>query len=600
MKWKWIAVSLVTMVAVLPARPQGTPFATGLQAPAKIAFTSHHNLVVAEAGTTADNSGRVSLIDRATGTRRTLIDRLPSALNHAENPPAPSGPSGVAVQDRMVYVTIGSGNSTSIGPLAGTEQVTKDPASPLFATLLSFESSVPLDVTSGGFQLGAQDDEKLSHGTVIVLRNAVGETLTARRVADFPKWTAAPRLDYPENVQAGNPFGVVAQGQTLYVVDASQNVVRRVDANSGATTTLTTFGAMLNPTPVGPPMIDPVPDSIHLRGGNLVVTTLTGFPFPAGGANVLAINPNGGIVTPLVANLTTAIDTAPLGDAPSDPLLVLEFSSDMLAGAPGRLRLATPGVGLKTIADNLPTPTSLVADAGTGEVFITHIFAGTITRVEAASSLPRLTPTAIVPVVASLPGAFGSRFTTRMQLANPYSFSIFGKLLVHPGNTTMPYTLAPFATQTIENLIPSGAGSVDILGEAPAIVTTLSEATSMARLEVPTVRPADAIGAGMRGVLITPADPSRQRFNVGIRTLGAGATITMRAYSASSVVATSTRTFGPDFFQQFGFAELFGAAPAATQTLTFEVTSGSAIVYGATVDNTTGAMSLQLAHAVAE
>ncbi|HWW60654.1 MAG TPA: ScyD/ScyE family protein, partial [Thermoanaerobaculia bacterium] len=601
MNKKVIAAFIFAIVAAVPARPQGPPFVAGLQLPSRIAFTRHGNLVVAEAGTPANNTGRVSLVNRATASRRTLIDGLPSGISHAEEPGSPSGPSGVAVQDRTIYLTIGSGDAVLPGPAPGSEQRNATVASPILASLLSMQSSAPLDVTAGGFTLNAADHATLKSGLPVTLHNSADETLTVRLVADFPDFTEEPRPDFAANVRAGNPFGVVAQGQTLYVVDASQNVVRKVDANTGAFTTISTIGKVANPTPVGPPVIDPVPDSIHLRGNDLVVTTLTGFPFPAGKASVLKIDPANGAVATLVSGLTSSIDVAPLGNGANDPLLVLEFSTNMLAGAAGRLRLVTPDGTSTTIAEGLPTPTSMAVDATTGDVFITHIFPGFITRINAAAKLPPAAPTAVVPVVASLAGAFGSHFDTAMQISNPYPFAIAGRIVVHPlgasgsaADASTPYALAPFATQRIDTLITNGAGSADVLaevGESPVIVTTLTETGSMNRVQIPAVDPEDAITAGMHGTLITPPDPSRQRFNVGIRTLSGGATLTMRVHDSSGVVISSvTRSFAPDYFVQFSFAQLFGASAGASQAVTFDVESGSAIVYGAAVDNINGAM----------
>ena len=118
----------------------------------------------------------------------------------------------------------------------------------------------------------------------------------------------------------------------------------------------------------------------------------------------------------------------------------------------------------------------------------------------------------------------------------------------------------------------------------------------MNRLSVPAVSPDDAIDAGTSGTLVTPADPSRQRFNIGVRTLAGGATIAIALHDSSGILlASRTRSFDANFFQQFSFAELLGRPPGANQSIAFEVVSGSAIVYGSSVDNTTGAMSLQLA-----
>jgi hypothetical protein len=611
MNRKLIAVCAFAVLSAVPVRPQGPPFVAGLQLPSKLAFTRHRNLIVAESGTPSNNSGRISLIDRATATRRTLVEGLPSGISHAEEPGSPSGPSGLAVQDRMIYVTIGTGDAVLPGPAPGTEQANPSLSSPILASLLSLQSSAPLDVAKGGFVLSMADHATLKSGAAVTLHNSAGEELVVRLVADFPDYTAEPRPDFPANVRAGNPFGVALQGQTLYVVDASQNLIRRVDANTGETTTLAAIGKVPNPTPVGAPVIDPVPDSIHLRGSDLVVTTLTGFPFPAGSASVLNVGTAGGATTTLLAGLTSAIDAVPLGHGAGDPLAVLEFSTNMLEGAPGRLRLMTPSGASTTIAEGLPTPTSMVVDPVTGEVFVTHIFPGFITRIQAAALLPHANPTAIVPAVASVSGAFNARFTTGVQISNPYPFAISGAFVVHPagasasaGDPSTPYALAPFATSTLDHLIASGSGSADVraaVGGAPVIVTTITETMSMNRLQVPAVDPADAIAAGMRGTLLTPADPSRQRFNIGIRTLGGGATLAIRLRDGSGALVSSvTRTFGPDYFQQFPFSEIAGAPLGANQAVTFEVLSGSAIIYGSAVDNASGGMSLQLAQPVAD
>ena len=51
---KLIVAFVFTVVAALPAHPQGPPFVAGLQLPSKVAFTRHRNLVVAESGMTVD------------------------------------------------------------------------------------------------------------------------------------------------------------------------------------------------------------------------------------------------------------------------------------------------------------------------------------------------------------------------------------------------------------------------------------------------------------------------------------------------------------------------------------------------------------------
>jgi hypothetical protein len=614
MSRKSLAVTfIVTLFAALAVNAQ--PFAAGLQTPARMTFTQQGNIVVAESGTAAPNSGRISLIDRTSGARRTLIDGMPSGISGSGAEAAPSGPSAVAVQSTTVYVTIGAGDGVKAGPATGTEIPNDSPSSPIISSLLSLQLTTSLDIASGGFSLLPSDHARLKNGETVTLTNASGNAMQVRLVADFPNYTPAPRPDFQQNVRAGNPFGLAVRGATAFVVDASQNLIRRVDLGSGAFTTLTTFASQPNPLPFGPPFIDAVPDSVTLRGDELLVTNLTGFPFPQGGAQVRRVNINSGETSTLATGLTSAIDVQPLGSGANDPVLALEFSTNMTESAPGRLRMLTSGGASTTIAENLPTPTSIAVDQRSGDIFIVHIFPGLITRVNAAGVIPAAPPTAIIPAVASQPGAFGSRFTTSMQISNPHPFPISGRFVVHSPATTakvndpsLAYKLAPFETKQYADFLASagasGSGSVDVVaavGSAPVIVTTIADTHSMATVQVPLVDPASALSAGTRGVLVAPADPARTRFNIGIRTLGDGAGMTISVRDASGAELRSVaRPFPASYFQQFSAEDLTGAPLGANHTVVITVDAGSAIVYGAAIDNATGDTSLQIARRVSE
>jgi hypothetical protein len=616
MNKKLLTILTLVVLSAFPAWPQGgPPFVAGLQAPTKIIFTPQGNLIVAESGMPAANTGRVSIVDRTSGARRTLIDGLPSGLSEVGGESAPSGPTGVAVQGTTLYVTIGAGNGVLPGPAPGSEIGNDAPSSPMLSSVLSFRSSVPLDVARGGFTMTGADQTVLDSGGEVTLENSQDETLTIRLIADFPNFTPNPRPDFPANVRASNPFGVVVRGQTLFVVDASQNIVRRVDANSGEFSTLTTFAPIS--TEFGPPNIDPVPDSIHLRGDELLVTYLTGFPFPPGRAEVRSVDINSGVNTRVVSGLTSAIDVHPLGNSANDAMLVLEFSADMLSGAPGRLQIIAPGGAPLTLADNLPTPTGMAVDQRSAEVFIAHIFPGIITRHHLAGSIPHAPPTAIIPVVASVNGAFNSRFRTVMQLSNPHAFPISGTIVVHPQagspsptDPALTYTLAPFATQRFADFMAAagatGSGSADVIasvGSAPINVTLIVDenAPGLPAVQIPQLRLEDALSAGQSGGLITPSDQFRFRMNIGIRTLDRGAALTFRVYdSAGNLLRTVSRPFNPTFFQQFLASDLLGGPLPVNGLVRVTVDLGSAIVYAATLANDTGDATLQVASAVEE
>lgn len=604
---RFFAPVLLSLVLVFPLVAQPTPFVTGLQTPTKAIFTHAGNLAVAESGTTAANTGRVSLVDRTSGQRRSLLSGLPSAVDLED---APSGPSALALQGETLYIVIGAGNGVAEGPLAGTEVPNPNPASPILSSILAVKGSRSLDTTLGGFDLTPADHTALKNGQTLTLQNVIGETLEVRLLVDFPNYVDAPRGDFQFNVRASNPFGIVASGQTLFVVDASQDIVRRVDATTGAYGTHTTFARFNNPTPVGPPVIDAVPDSIRLHGNELYVTLLTGFPFPAGVSEVRRVSVNGVGNERAAAGFTAAIDSYQF--APNR-MMVLEFSTNLLQGAPGRLLLFEPNGDRRVLADGLITPTNMVVDQRSGEVFIVHIFTGAISRLSLAGRIPAAAPTAIIPVVSSVAGANGSRFSTSLQISNPYPYPISGQIVIHPagseGSATDPsltYNLRPFETRYYAELVTaagtSGAGSADVIaavGGAPVTLVRIAELGSPTNPEVqiPVLPPSSALGAGQHGALLTPPT-ERYRMNVGVRSLAEGATVTFRLYDASGTLQeTVTRTFGPNFFQQFPVSGLFSAFVNTNQTILVTVDAGRAIVYGTSIENSTSAMTLQIATA---
>jgi hypothetical protein len=94
---------------------------------------------------------------------------------------------------------------------------------------------------------------------------------------------------------------------------------------------------------------------------------------------------------------------------------VLEFSTDMNAGAPGRLVFIDP-VGVKTtFAAPLITPTNMAFDPQTRDVFITELGPGRISRVSLASVVSGATCT---PDATSL-CLNGGRYLVRAAYRTP-------------------------------------------------------------------------------------------------------------------------------------------------------------------------------------
>jgi hypothetical protein len=342
---------------------------TGLQTPHKIILTPQGNLLVSEPSMSA-NSGRISLVTRG-GARSSLFEGLPSGtdvtLANA------SGPTAMALRERTLYIALGAGDIERRGTTPGTS--VHNPAgasSPLFASILEVRFSADIDSVSGPFRMTAQHQQTLTDGGEVQIEDASGGRARISLLARFPISEPAPNLIY----RFSNLWGLAlsADGRNLFVLDASMNSVARVDTATGRWRRLMRFPQVSNPSPVGAPVIDPVPTSLRLYGEQILVSFLTGFPFVPGNARVLAVNPEGGS-EPFIFGLTSATDVLWRSRPNAGPqFFVLEFSQNQTAQppAPGRLlRYDTPQP--QVAAAGLITPVSMAYDEATQDLFILEL-----------------------------------------------------------------------------------------------------------------------------------------------------------------------------------------------------------------------------------
>jgi hypothetical protein len=347
---------------------------TGLTQPTKIMLTPQGNLLVTET-LGPPNSGRVSIVDR-NGIRRTLIDGLPSGIS----PEGPSGPTGLDMRGRTLFVAIGEGDATVAGPIPGTQLPNPNPSSLLLSSVLAINFDTNIEKTTQGFSLSPDDQTILAFGRDVTLSNGGRNTITVKLLADFPDFAPNPIQPLPTNVRASNPFALVVGGDDLFVADAGSNSVRKVNIASGNWQTLTVFPPRPNPLPFGPPVIDAVPDGIRIVNGQLLVALLTGFPFVPGLSEVRRVDTETGSNSTFIGGRSTAIDV--LGGKTNTEHYVLEFSTNFLANAPGQLLLfPSPTSAPVIVAGGLISPTGMARDAVSGDIYITEIFTGRIVRV---------------------------------------------------------------------------------------------------------------------------------------------------------------------------------------------------------------------------
>ena len=259
-----------------------------------------------------------------------------------------------------------------------------------------------------------------------------------------------------------------------------------------------------------------------------------------------------------------------------------------------------PATGLVAFGADISTNVSILSGTSAPNSTLAVQASGT------ASGGGGANPAAVVPVVISQPGLQGSNFRTALQIYNPGITLATGKLVFHPQNVTgsstdpsTTYTLNPgqtlFLGDILATLGQTGIGSLDIVptaGPTPfasvRIYNDLGASGTLGFTEQ-SFKPADALQAGGRGILISPFDLFFFRLNVGVRTLGNGASIVINVRDSNgSLLRTVPRTYTANFFQQTDVASfLGGVALGANQSVTVDVVSGSLFLYGATADNRT-------------
>jgi hypothetical protein len=355
--------------------PEASVLTGGLLAPSKIIQTPLGDFLVSENGTGAPNSGRISIVD-SQGARRTLLDGLPSGIDHTGGK---SGTSALWLRGRALFIVNGLGDVTLPGPLPGTEMPNPHPSSPIFSSVLEVHFSAAMEQHTSGVALTLADHQALKNGKELILSDAGGQKMTLRLVVDFPDYASEPMPTFAANVRHCNPYGIVAEGQYLYVIDAGFNVVRKVDITTGISDTLVAFSRTPNPSPIGKPFIENVPTSIHMAGGQLLVTLLSGAPsFLPGYSQVWQVDPDSGSAGPLVEGLSSAIDTLPLPQEQNyQSLLTLEYDLNFPKSGPGRLQFfATPTSNPLVVSGCLVTPTSMVYDDKSGQLVIAQLGTG--------------------------------------------------------------------------------------------------------------------------------------------------------------------------------------------------------------------------------
>ncbi len=329
-----------------PPLPAGaTLLASGLLNPRFIAVGDDGSLYVTEAGIGGDEP---------------LYDN-PLA---EEGPASPAASPGASPEAEPAGSRGFSGQVTKIAP-DGTVSVL---ATGLASYLFGFEPTGPAGITfangllyvavGGSGPATATLDAIETENSVVSIDPATGAITFIADIGAFE------RSDNPDGTTVdSNLYGIsVGPDGTIHVNDAGGNATYGVDPTTGAFAVI----AILEDVPLpegaqGPPTLQAVPTGVTENpAGGLYVGLLSGGPFPAGAAKVMAVADDGA-VTEFAGGLTMVVDVE-IG--PDGNLYACQISTNFLAEIPepgNVVRILADGTA-EIVADGMMLPNGIAFD----------------------------------------------------------------------------------------------------------------------------------------------------------------------------------------------------------------------------------------------
>jgi hypothetical protein len=219
--------------------------------------------------------------------------------------------------------------------------------------------------------------------------------------------------------------------------------------------------------------------------------------------------------------------------------------------------------------------------------------------------------------VASNPGRQGSYYRTLLQmLSYPYGSPVTGRFVFHrklvpgsPSDPSLAFTATPATVQSWSDILGTmGAtgqpGSLDVVlpwGAAMPMIGAqvyndagAGGTTGFREEAVPTINqgasvPTTIFFAGATGFLFGPADATRYRCNIAVRSLDKGVQFTLQAMHADGTAAGSAMQYryAPNIWDQKSWQDFTGAVLEGGDYVRISVNDGTAIFDGSIVDNVT-------------
>jgi sugar lactone lactonase YvrE len=312
-----------------PPIPEGcSVIAEGLLNPRYVAVGDDGTIYVSEAGTGGDET--IEMPSGETDATPVDLDATPAAepvMGHATSTRGTTGQVTMISPDGTQSVLVTGLPSYSLGgpEITGPAGITVD------------ANGQVLLAVGGAGPLTPMVEALPNENSVVSVDPATGEVTL---LSDIDAYERANNPD-PHNVDS-NVYGIdLADDGTIYVNDAGGNTTYRVPAGGGEPEVLAVHPGIEVPADMAPPggnpgrgganELDPVPTDVLTTGdGNVLVSLLSGGPFPPGASKVVSVSADG-TITDLVMGLTMTVG---LAAGPDGQLYASQISTNFLGEVP--------------------------------------------------------------------------------------------------------------------------------------------------------------------------------------------------------------------------------------------------------------------------
>ena len=368
----YIFISFMLMASTTLFSQNIVPIAFDLASPVDVNLDAEGNAWVTQTGSGADDG----LVQKITpdGSKETIIEGLPSFFNAMSNE-LQGALSTQVMADGRIFLCQGAGPDM------------------LSMSIMEF------------------------HWDDYVAKGAPLLTSDRRSIIKVGEWALA------NGFMESNPYSFLINGDGDFLIsDAAANAIFKYSVDTEAFEVLATFPPFMNPTPIGPPVVDVVPTKIlsHPDGGYLV-SSLTGFPFLDGASNIYHVLDDG-TTTVYASGLTLVTD---MDFDPNDGQLVaLQFAAfgqvdtsfSFIFNSAQLIKVDANG-GLDTVAAGFgPSPGLAFADDGSA--YMTHLFLGQLLKSDPISSGIFYFEKPVAKPMSVFPNPNDGRFAAQVILEN--------------------------------------------------------------------------------------------------------------------------------------------------------------------------------------